>query len=76
PMFFYANRKFGAILARFLAVDKIVGALASATLSVFLDVDMVLIVGITLFLQNHILFFITLASIPFYIVAILAFVKS
>ena len=37
---------------------------------------MVLIVGITLLLQNHILFFITLASIPFYLVTILAFVKS
>ncbi|MCZ4449906.1 ABC transporter transmembrane domain-containing protein [Enterococcus lactis] len=37
---------------------------------------MVLIVGITLLIQNHMLFFITLASIPFYLVTILAFVKS
>lgn len=76
PMTFFATRKSGEILSRFLDANKIIDALASATLSIFLDAGMVLIVGITLFIQNHILFFITLASIPFYLVTILAFVKS
>ncbi|EFF37072.1 MULTISPECIES: peptide cleavage/export ABC transporter [Enterococcus] len=76
PMTFFATRKSGEILSRFLDANKIIDALASATLSVFLDVGMVLIVGITLLIQNHMLFFITLASIPFYLVTILAFVKS
>ncbi|MEX1567805.1 peptide cleavage/export ABC transporter, partial [Enterococcus sp. C42(2024)] len=76
PMTFFATRKSGEILSRFLDANKIIDALASATLSVFLDVGMVLIVGITLLIQNHMLFFITLASIPFYLVTILVFVKS
>ena len=37
---------------------------------------MVLLVGITLAIQNGTLFLLTLASLPFYVVAILAFVKS
>lgn len=76
PMNFFATRKSGEILSRFLDANKIIDALASATLSVFLDVGMVLVVGITLAIQNQTLFLITLASIPFYLVIILAFVKN
>ena len=75
-MNFFATRKSGEIISRFLDANKIIDALASATLSVFLDIGMVLIVGITLAVQNGILFLITLASLPFYLVSILAFVKS
>lgn len=45
-------------------------------LYLFLDIGMVLLVGITLAIQNGTLFLLTLASLPFYVVAILAFVKS
>lgn len=76
PMNFFATRKSGEIISRFLDANKIVDALASATLSVFLDIVMVVIVGTTLAIQNGTLFLITLASLPFYIVAILAFIKS
>lgn len=76
PMNFFATRKSGEIISRFLDANKIVDALASATLSVFLDIVMVLIVGATLAIQNLNLFFITLASLPFYLVSILVFVKS
>ena len=76
PMNFFATRKSGEIISRFLDANKIVDALASATLSVFLDIGMVLLVGVTLAIQNGTLFFITVASLPFYLVAILAFVKS
>lgn len=76
PMNFFATRKSGEIISRFLDANKIIDALASATLSVFLDIGMVLIVGVTLAIQNSTLFFITLASLPFFIVSILAFVKS
>lgn len=76
PMTFFATRKSGEIISRFLDANKIIDALASATLSVFLDIGMVLLVGITLAIQNGTLFLITLASLPFYLVAILAFVKS
>ncbi|ALS37573.1 peptide ABC transporter ATP-binding protein [Enterococcus ureilyticus] len=76
PMTFFATRKSGEIISRFLDANKIIDALASATLSVFLDIGMVLLVGITLAIQNSTLFLITLASLPFYLIAILAFVKS
>ena len=76
PMNFFATRKSGEIISRFLDANKIIDALASATLSVFLDIGMVLLVGITLAIQNGTLFLITLASLPFYLVTILAFVKS
>ncbi|MEN2278260.1 peptide cleavage/export ABC transporter [Enterococcus faecalis] len=76
PMNFFATRKSGEIISRFLDANKIIDALASATLSVFLDIGMVLMVGITLAIQNGMLFLITLTSLPFYLVAILAFVKS
>jgi ABC-type bacteriocin transporter len=76
PMNFFATRKSGEIISRFLDANKIIDALASATLSVFLDIGMVLLVGITLAIQNSTLFLITLATLPFYLIAILAFVKS
>lgn len=76
PMSFFATRKSGEIISRFLDASKIIDALASATLSVFLDIGMVLLVGITLAIQNSTLFFITLASLPFYMIAVFAFVKS
>ncbi|HBE2189893.1 TPA: peptide ABC transporter ATP-binding protein, partial [Enterococcus faecalis] len=52
PMNFFATRKSGEIISRFLDANKIIDALASATLSVFLDIGMVLLVGITLAIQN------------------------
>ena len=76
PMSFFATRKSGEIISRFLDANKIIDALASATLSVFLDIGMVFIVGTTLAIQNGPLFLITLASLPFYLAAILAFVRS
>lgn len=76
PMNFFATRKSGEIISRFLDANKIIDALASATLSVFLDIGMVVLVGVTLAVQNGTLFLVTVASLPFYLVAILAFVKS
>lgn len=76
PMEFFSTRKSGEIISRFLDANKIIDALASVTLSFFLDLGMLFFVGVTLFIQNKVLFLITLASLPFYIIAILAFVKS
>lgn len=75
PLTFFSTRKSGDIISRFLDANKIVDAIASATLSTFLDIGIVLIIGATLFIQNKGLFLIALGSIPFYAVAILAFVK-
>lgn len=76
PMNFFATRKSGEIISRFLDASKIIDALASAALSVFLDIGMVLLVGITLAIQNSTLFLITLVSLPCYLATILTFVKS
>lgn len=76
PMNFFATRKSGEIISRFLDASKIIDALASVTLSIFLDIGMVLLVGVTLAIQNNMLFLITLCSLPFYLITILAFVKS
>lgn len=65
PMNFFSTRKSGEIISRFLDANKIIDALASATLSVFIDIGMVIIVGTTLAIQNVTLFLITLVSIPF-----------
>lgn len=70
PLSFYDTRKSGEIVSRFLDANKIIDALASATLSIFIDVVMVLIIGITLFIQNISLFFVALATIPFYVLLI------
>ena len=76
PMNFFSIRKSGEIISRFLDANKIIDALASATLSIFIDIGMVIIVGTTLAIQNVTLFLITLVSIPFYLLSIISFVKS
>ena len=76
PMNFFSTRKSGEIISRFLDANKIIDALASATLSVFIDIGMIIIVGATLAIQNFTLFLITLISIPFYLLSIISFVKS
>ena len=76
PMNFFSTRKAGEIISRFLDANKIIDALASATLSIFIDIGMVIIVGTTLAIQNVTLFLITLVSIPFYLLSIISFVKS
>lgn len=76
PMNFFTTRKSGEIISRFLDANKIIDALANATLSIFLDIGMVLLVGVTLAIQNHTLFLITLVSLPFYLISIFSFVRS
>lgn len=76
PMAFFATRKSGEIISRFLDANKIIDALASASMSVFLDVGMVLILGVTLCIQNLTLFLITLATIPLYALIVIIFIKA
>lgn len=76
PMSFFSTRKSGEIISRFLDANKIIDALASAILSIFLDVGMVIAIGVTLFIQNRELFLIALGTIPFYFLSIVTFVKT
>ena len=75
PMEFFATRKTGEIVSRFTDASKIIDALASTVVSIFLDVNIVIIMGIILIVQNSMLFWITLASLPIYIAVILIFAK-
>ncbi|GAB2022787.1 peptide cleavage/export ABC transporter [Pseudolactococcus yaeyamensis] len=75
PMSFFATRRTGEVLSRFNDANSIIEALASTILSVFLDVSIVIIVGIFLFLQNVNLFLLTLISIPIYVLIVVLFVK-
>lgn len=75
PMSFFATRKTGEIISRFNDANKIIDALASSIISIFLDVTIVVVMGIILMIQNTTLFWITLMAIPLYIAVITLFVK-
>nr|ACR43772.1 ABC-transporter [Lactococcus lactis] len=76
PLSFFATRKSGEIISRFLDANKIIDALASATLSLILDIGMVILVGTTLAIQSTQLFLLTLAFLPFYILVVYVFIRS
>lgn len=75
PMSFFSTRKSGEIISRFLDANKIIDALANATLSLFLDASMVLLIGTALFLQNHLLFLLSLTTVPIYALIVFLFMK-
>ncbi|KRN99411.1 sppt [Companilactobacillus kimchiensis] len=75
PMEFFATRKTGEIVSRFNDANKIIDALASTIISIFLDVGIVIIMGTVLVIQNSTLFFITLISLPVYVIIIWIFAK-
>ena len=75
PMSFFATRRTGEIVSRFTDANRIIDALASTILSIFLDVSIVSIIAIVLFSQNSSLFFLTLLGIPVYALIIFLFMK-
>ncbi|MDK6804013.1 peptide cleavage/export ABC transporter [Lactobacillus mulieris] len=75
PMNFFSTRKSGEIISRFLDANKIIDALANVTLSLFLDVSMVIFIGTALFLQNYLLFYISLSTLPIYGLIVFLFMK-
>lgn len=56
PMSFFATRRTGEIVSRFTDASKIIDALASTIVSLFLDVSIVIIMGAILVIQNMTLF--------------------
>ena len=73
PMQFFSTRKTGEIVSRFIDANKIIDALASATVSLVMDVMMVIGIGVALYIQNFPLFLITLLTIPIYALIIYYF---
>lgn len=75
PMSFFATRRTGEIISRFTDANRIIDALASTILSIFLDVSIVSVIAVVLFSQNASLFFLTLLGIPVYALIIFLFMK-
>lgn len=75
PMEFFTTRKTGEITSRFSDASKIIDALATTVISLFLDLTIVILMGIMLAVQNLTLFLITIATLPLYAIVILGFAK-
>lgn len=71
PATFFYKRKTGDIVSRFSDASKIIEALANFTISLVLDMVSVTAVGLMLYHINNHLFFITILSIPLYVVIVL-----
>ncbi len=76
PMEFFVTRRTGEITSRFSDASRIIDALASTVISLFLDLSIVIVMGIVLAIQNSTLFMITLLALPVYAVVILSFSKK
>ena len=75
PLNFFSTRKSGEIISRFLDANKIIDALANATISLFLDVSMAIFIGTVLFLQNRLLFLISCITLPIYGLIVFLFIE-
>lgn len=76
PMEFFVTRRTGEITSRFSDASRIIDALASTVISLFLDLSIVLVIGAVLAAQNISLFMITLLSLPLYAIVILGFARK
>ncbi|APU71881.1 peptide cleavage/export ABC transporter [Companilactobacillus crustorum] len=75
PLSFFYTRKIGEITSRLNDANNVIDTLASAILSVFLDIWIVLIVSIFLVIQNFQLFLMTMLIMPIYTLIIYIFNK-
>lgn len=67
PLRFFMTRKTGEILSRFNDISKIIDALSSTVITIFLDAGMLVLIGLFMGWQNWPLFLITLVSVTIYI---------
>lgn len=75
PMSSINNRKTGEYLSRFSDADAVREAVSGATLTLFLDSFMVIVCGIILYMENALLFYISLIIIVLYAVIIFCYKK-
>lgn len=73
PMRFFSTRKTGEITSRFSDINKIIDALSSTVISIFLDAGMMVIIGLFLFRSSRTLFLITMLALPLFAVVIYCF---
>lgn len=75
-MEFFGTRQAGEIMSRFMDANKIIDALTHASLTVIIDCLLLLIVAITLAMQNTKMFLMTILVIPIYYLAVKSKVKQ
>ena len=75
-MAFFSTRKTGDILSRFTDANKVIDALVSSIISIFLDATILIIIGTVLALQDIRLFGITMLVIPIYSLLIFSFTSN
>lgn len=75
PLEFFATRRTGDIIVRFNDTNKVIEALSNSVVTLFLDVLIVLTMGIVLAIQNIQLLFIVILFLPIYLVIIFSFSK-
>lgn len=75
PMNFFETRKVGEIISRFMDASKIRDALSTITVTLMIDTLMVTLGAILLYIQNAMLFGVTVLLVPFYIAVIVLFHK-
>lgn len=76
PMKFFHTRTTGEVISRLEDGYKIRNAISGATLTIMIDGFMMVIGGISLFVESKYLFFITLIPLVFYLIIVYIFKKS
>lgn len=76
PIDFFQTRKKGDIISRLLDGSRIIDALASGSIAIFIDLIMIIIISFVLAFQNLTLFIFTLILLPLYTALILFFSKK
>lgn len=75
PLNFFGTRKVGEIISRFNDATNIRQAISGSTLTIMIDTLMVIAGGIMLFVQNHVLFGLTIIPVILYALIVLSFNK-
>lgn len=75
PLNFFATRKVGEIISRFNDATNIREAISGSTLTIMIDTVMVIVGGIMLFIQNKLLFSITIIPVILYAIIVFSFNK-
>lgn len=75
PMNFFETRKEGEILSRFRDSDHIREAFSTVTVTLFIDVTMILVGSVILYMQSTTLFLTVLSILPVYVLIAMFFKK-
>lgn len=76
PMNFFGTRSVGEIISRFNDASKIREAISGVTLTMMIDVFMVIIGGIILYIQSPLLFGVTIIPLVIYGIIVFSFKKK